>query len=389
MAWSWSFVPTRLLRDPRFLRLGELDSALLLRLYACCDRHGRGPTDEYALRVVAGLIVGAPDLPTRVGRLVQSTLLLLSEDGEAWQIDRYDEDAPRDVKRDRPDSEYPEGLQNGPRGKSASPRGIPAESREVPGESPRSAEFTRSCACAGAGGDETRRDETRREESEPRAPARPPAPAPGGAPAPAHPRARVQEPPDPPSPAPAPTDPRIAQAIRLWLGHLAVVAPTQCIADEVVASVARDYEPEFFVAGVEAHIGDEAKWWQRAPIGALRKRCEWAKTPRETPRQLGPAALPPPPTPASQPPEKPRLVLPRPDGTSLVLRADPVLVARVAEGHATEAERKELKSAKFSYLNADGYPLPQTRGNPCPFTYAPAELQAEFLERCREAQVSA
>ena len=251
---------------------------------------------------------------------------------------------------------------------SGKPRRVPGRTPGSPGRSPGSPRdprrfpaHVRARALA-----ETRRDETRRDEG-----SRPP-PAPVGA------GARVRE----------PLDPRAEQAVGLWLSHQQRVVPMHGIDADVVANVAREFPVDVFVRAVEAHIGDELRWWQRHPVGALRKRCEWARDRPPAPAPLAAATLPPPPAPsAPQKPEKPRLTLARPDGTSLVLRADPALVDRVAEGVASEPELKALQGCKFSYLNSDGYPLPAARGNPCPFAVAPPELQAEFLERRREAQV--
>jgi len=137
MAWSWHFTPSRIYTDKRFLRLSktnELASGLLLRLYYACDRSGRGPHDDLALAARTGL-VAADDILERMDVLYATGMVLRSEDGEAWELERYDEDAPRDVKRDRPPSEFPPGKQNGPREKSGehpgSIRGASGESPEV------------------------------------------------------------------------------------------------------------------------------------------------------------------------------------------------------------------------------------------------------------------
>jgi hypothetical protein len=81
--------------------------------------------DADAFAVVAGALRGVPDFDGRINRLVQSTLLMVSADGSAWELDSYDRDAPRDVKRGRDESEYPPGQSRLPRlaAPDAAPRG--------------------------------------------------------------------------------------------------------------------------------------------------------------------------------------------------------------------------------------------------------------------------
>lgn len=102
---------------------------------------------------------------------------------------------------------------------------------------------------------------------------------------------RARRDPDPPP------DPRVTSAVERWLAAHARMVPTAMLEAGSVMTVARDFTPEHFEAGVEHHIGEtDLGVWQRVPLKYLRKRCEWARDrPKPTAKraQGPPSSLPP------------------------------------------------------------------------------------------------
>lgn len=197
-------------------------------------------------------------------------------------------------------------------------------------------------------------------------------------------RPPAQAPPNQPPPPPKPLDPRADHALRLWLAHLAQVAPTHCIPDDVVASVARDFTPEVFARGVENHIGDLPKWWQIGPIGALRKRCEWArdKPPTQAPSGNGhkPPAAPPPKAAAPAAPSGPRYRVDRENGSAWAYLCEPEVIAAGSAPGATTEQVEALRRVLVVSIQ------PGTdRGGVTPYALLPPAYQAEILARYRDA----
>ncbi len=93
--------------------------------------------------------------------------------------------------------------------------------------------------------------------------------------------ARVQGPPPvllPPAPPPPPVDPGVRRAIARWHSKLRELEPTRMVDDGTLLEVAQDFHPRVFIQGVERHVADDPQWWRtKNPVGALRKRCEWAR----------------------------------------------------------------------------------------------------------------
>lgn len=76
---------------------------------------------------------------------------------------------------------------------------------------------------------------------------------------------------------PKPVDPRVRDAVQLWQASLAMVSPQTLIPDETIARLADEFGVDCFVAAVEEHITSDPKWLRSQPLGALRRRCEWAQ----------------------------------------------------------------------------------------------------------------
>lgn len=368
MAWSWHFTPMRLYTDKRFLRLSKVDEPaanLLLRLYSACDRWGRGPHDDLAIGVRTGLVAAA-DIVDRLERLYDTGLILRSEDGESWELERYDEDAPRDVKRDRPPSEYPPGKAQGPREKSGeSPGSIRGVTGEHPGDHRNESAHARAHAAARAQ-PPGRQGKARQGREEERAPAAPPA----CAPAPTRVHARDQVPPPSPAPPRIALDPRAIAARDRWLAHLSRVAPTFSIAAETIDAIAADYAPEVFVRAVEDHFDADPKWWRHQPVGSLRKRCDWALEPSSS----SPSRAPPPAASAPKPPSQP---LPR----ACFVKADNKPLDAYALGTATPEQRAHVEAAML-YVREAGV---DERGRERPFLEWPEEIREEALGRVRKS----
>jgi hypothetical protein len=104
--WRSFFPSERLWASPKFARLTEAQQAMLMRLYACCDRHGRGPADPSMLAHHLHL---TRDPTSDVEALVNPGFVKLYEvDGERYyQLVGYDDDAFYDIIRKRGDSAYP------------------------------------------------------------------------------------------------------------------------------------------------------------------------------------------------------------------------------------------------------------------------------------------
>lgn len=94
------------------------------------------------------------------------------------------------------------------------------------------------------------------------------------------PRARAYEPPAPtPKPPPAPPPPKLVlESLARWQAAYGRMCPTGMIPDESVLSVAADFTPDDFAAGVKAHCDETGRsFWTRTPLRYLRYRCEWAR----------------------------------------------------------------------------------------------------------------
>ena len=108
MAWSWTPVPRRLLRDHRVLRLSREDRCVLLSLYLGADEHGRFNADEMSLRVGLGLVDGEV-LGEPVSRLNEAGLvhLYLHEGNPYGVLDGWGQDLGADMRKRRPASVLP------------------------------------------------------------------------------------------------------------------------------------------------------------------------------------------------------------------------------------------------------------------------------------------
>jgi hypothetical protein len=85
-------------------------------------------------------------------------------------------------------------------------------------------------------------------------------------------------------------------AIARWQRRLVALVPHAQVDDDSVLSVAKDFSPEVFAAGVDRHIGEsDPSLWSRVPLKYLRKRCEWEEGDRakKRPRTAPPSSLPP------------------------------------------------------------------------------------------------
>ena len=104
--WRSFFPSERLWASPKFARLTEAHQAMLMRLYACCDRHGRGPADPSMLAHHLHL---TRDPTSDVEALVNPGFVKLYEvDGERYyQLVGYDDDAFADIVRKRGESAFP------------------------------------------------------------------------------------------------------------------------------------------------------------------------------------------------------------------------------------------------------------------------------------------
>ncbi len=102
-------VPTeRLFGDPRFLMLDEGDQALLLRLYARCDKWGRGPAHPNVLAV--HLCLMRRDVREQLDRLGAFVDVYTVAGHDYYEIRDYDADAMRETLRKRGPSNYPARL---------------------------------------------------------------------------------------------------------------------------------------------------------------------------------------------------------------------------------------------------------------------------------------
>lgn len=106
-------VPTeRLFGDPRFLMLDEADQALLLRLYARCDKWGRGPAHPNVLAV--HLCLMRRDVREQLDRLGAFVDVYAVAGHDYYEIRDYDADAMRETLRKRGPSNYPGRPDAGP-----------------------------------------------------------------------------------------------------------------------------------------------------------------------------------------------------------------------------------------------------------------------------------
>lgn len=101
------------------------------------------------------------------------------------------------------------------------------------------------------------------------------------------PRARAYEPPaSTPRPPPAPPPPKLVlESLARWQAAYGRMVPMGMIHDDSVLTVAADFTPEDFAAGVKLHCDETDRGlWTHAPLKYLRKRCEWARRDRENPK---------------------------------------------------------------------------------------------------------
>src|SRR5690606_5807455 len=105
--WRATFPTERLFGDPRFLRLAAAGQGRLFRLYARCDRWGRGPADAMVLPL--HLMLMRSDVREQLDRVATSKLVSVYRVGTAWyyQIADFDADALKDTLRKRGASNYP------------------------------------------------------------------------------------------------------------------------------------------------------------------------------------------------------------------------------------------------------------------------------------------
>jgi hypothetical protein len=282
VSWSWSFVPTRLMSDERFLGLRMEDRGVLYALYHRADRWGRGPGDPMALRIALGIVDGF-DAASSLQRLAEAGLAMsyTVDRRRYWQLEQYDDDAPADVIRKRgeasgfppPPSDYrqpvgateaPQSVQPDPEPETEAPSGQAVGAGEAPVRRPRRDETRR---------DEKRQDETPASAGRARPPAHEPAPAPGPGPAPPPPPAHV------PAALPAREsypDAKAAAAADRWTRQIRQLAPTLSVGDESLVPLALEVGSEVFVRAVELHFDAEPQFWRKYPLKALRERCRWA-----------------------------------------------------------------------------------------------------------------
>ena len=346
--WAWSFFPRRLRTDEGFLGLSREDRGVLRELYDAADKWGRGPGDRMALMQALATLDGFDAAPA-LQRLASAGFVRLwtVEGRKVWELVNWESDAPGELIRKRKGrSDYldePAGSPSGPRPRTADTVRPPSGRHpdDVPPASAHHPDGVRPPS--GQRPEETRRDETRRDE----------VPASGDR-APAHAHAR------------APLDPRAVAARDRWLAHLRVASPLVCLADDTVDSVAVDFPAEVFVRGVEKHLGDDGRWWRRHPLGALRKRCEWAA-------EQGPAR-PPGPAPAAPPPP------PKPDDLrrSLVVKVATGKLRAYAQGTASPEVRAEVEAAPLLVCEAG-----DQRGRERPFREWPPDIRAEAIAHLR------
>lgn len=83
--------------------------------------------------------------------------------------------------------------------------------------------------------------------------------------------------PDPPPKPDLTDDPRVLRSLALWQAHMTRVSPLSLVDDASVLTVAADFTPEVFAAGVEHHLGEDPQFWRKQPLRYLRRRCEWAR----------------------------------------------------------------------------------------------------------------
>ena len=109
--WRATVPSERLFGDPRFLMLEEPDQALLLRLYARCDKWGRGPAHRNVLAVHLCLV--RADVREQLDHLAAFVVVYSIGGHEYYQILDYDADAMRETLRKRGPSNYPAPPETG------------------------------------------------------------------------------------------------------------------------------------------------------------------------------------------------------------------------------------------------------------------------------------
>lgn len=283
--WRATIPTERLFGDPRFLMLDESDQSLLLRLYARCDKWGRGPAHRNVLAV--HLCLMRTDVREQLGRLGAFVLVYTVEGHEYYQILDYDADAMRETLRKRGPSNYPappqagatavvNDTQAGPTTQKNTPKAglgveksepysgpTPAQRRPDPAETPPEVGPEAGLPPQKTGV-ESALVRARQQSVAERSVAEQSAVR-----VRAHDQAGLD-------PVPPP-DKRVTDAVALWQKHFKATMPTGMVDDASVLSVAKDFTPEDFAAGVERHCDEGIAYWSKTPIRFLRLRCEWAR----------------------------------------------------------------------------------------------------------------
>lgn len=107
MMWRSVIPSERLWNNPTFFELSEHLQGMLFRLYACCDKWGRGPGSPAMLS--HALRLSRPGLREELDQLVQAGFVeLYTVDGrDVWQLVGYDDDVFSEQVRKRGLPAYP------------------------------------------------------------------------------------------------------------------------------------------------------------------------------------------------------------------------------------------------------------------------------------------
>jgi len=127
-----SVIPSeRLWNNPTFFELSEHLQGMLFRLYACCDKWGRGPGSPAMLS--HALRLSRPGLREELDQLVQAGFVeLYTVDGrDVWQLVGYDDDVFSEQVRKRGLAAYP-----GNPARQTSSGGTPEKVRSNSGATP-------------------------------------------------------------------------------------------------------------------------------------------------------------------------------------------------------------------------------------------------------------
>ena len=134
--WRWSFIPRRLLKNERFLRLSHVDANILLRLYVQCSGYGRFEAGTMRLAITLGILDRAVDLMERIRHLEEQGFLFVysakvgGHEELYGQITNYDEDAPGELIRKRGPAILPSSGQLADEGRTQSAENRGEEMKE-------------------------------------------------------------------------------------------------------------------------------------------------------------------------------------------------------------------------------------------------------------------